>query len=68
MLIEFPAVAGGWYEIEYSTEGPSWQRVLTPIPAGGNRVQWVDRGLPATSAHPATVTTRLYRVRALPSP
>ncbi len=63
LLLEFSAVAGHWYQIEYSSDLMTWKLSPTPILAGANRVQWIDRGPAYTDSPPSTATTRYYRVR-----
>ncbi|MDB6135151.1 MAG: Immunoglobulin I-set domain protein [Verrucomicrobiales bacterium] len=68
-LIEFTAVPGELYEVQYSdTAGTSWSDSFTRIRAAGNRVQWIDRGFPATSSPPQPGKSRFYRVRHLTMP
>jgi uncharacterized ParB-like nuclease family protein len=61
-LIEFTAEAGKYYRVEYSDNDLAWKSCPVPIRAGGTKVQWIDRGPPWTESHPATKTSRFYRV------
>ncbi len=63
MLLEFTSTPGRRYEVEYSSDGESWQSSFPLIRAASNRTQWIDRGLPRTHRHPSLDGTRLYRVR-----
>jgi hypothetical protein len=66
MMIEFTSVPGQHYQIQYSTDGQTWQASLPQIRAAANRTQWIDRGLPRTESHPNTAGSRLYRVLEMP--
>ena len=63
VLLEFNAIPGRWYQVEYSSDLTNWKLSATPILAGANRVQWIDQGPPYTQSSPATTATRMYRVR-----
>lgn len=65
-LLEFDSVAGLFYKVEYSPDLIHWKLSPTSVQAGGNRVQWIDRGPPNTDAPPASVPARYYRIRNLP--
>jgi len=60
--VEFTAVVGARYSIEYSDDGTSWKQAQVLWIAGANRVRWFDRGLPATDPHPPAGTQRRYQV------
>ncbi|WP_193211579.1 PQQ-binding-like beta-propeller repeat protein [Luteolibacter marinus] len=62
LLIEFSAIPGGTYEIQYCDNTVDWKSSPILIHAAGNRVQWIDRGPPRTDAPPADKTSRFYRV------
>ncbi len=68
LLIEFPAVPDRRYEIQYSEDARTWKVSPMTIRAAGTRVQWIDRGPPATDSPPAEQASRFYRVRELPEP
>lgn len=68
LLLEFTAVAGRWYLVEYSHDSIAWKRTLAPIQAGANRVQWIDHGPPQTESPPAAQASRFYRVREITAP
>ena len=62
VLIEFPAVLGRTYLIQYQKQGEgTWTTVTPAIVASGNRVQWIDNGPPKTRSHPSAEEGRLYR-------
>lgn len=65
-LIEFAAVPGRAYLIQYSADASTWTDAVPPVVAGGTRVQWFDDGPPKTSAKPVAVGSRIYRVIELP--
>lgn len=65
VLIEFTATPGRVYEIQYSSDNVTWKASPTRLRAGGNRVQWVDRGPPQTDSPPLDKSSRFYRVREL---
>jgi len=66
LLIEFTTTPGRLYEVQYSSDNNTWKLSPTRIRAGGNRVQWIDRGPPQTDSSPADKSARFYRVRELP--
>ena len=66
MMIEFASTPGRSYQVQYSSDGTTWQKSLPPIRAAANRTQWTDRGLPRTDSHPAAHGTRFYRVALIP--
>ncbi len=54
-------------EVELDEAG-LWRPAGLPVRAGGNRVQWIDRGPPKTDAHPEMAgAMRMYRVAELPA-
>ena len=65
-LIEFSCEPGHHYEMQYSDDGTVWKSAATKLTAAGNRLQWIDRGPPATDKHPSQATMRFYRVSELP--
>lgn len=65
LLIEFTAIPGRLYEIEYSDDATTWHVSPMQIRAGANRVQWIDRGPPRTHTPPSATKSRFYRVRQL---
>lgn len=67
-LIEFRSTPGAWYEVHYSDDAASWKLSPVRIRAGGNRVQWIDRGPPRTEAPPAGGACRFYRVKKVAGP
>jgi hypothetical protein len=68
IMLEFTAVAGRWYIVEYSNNSIEWKRTLAPIQAAANRVQWIDHGPPQTDSLPADQRSRFYRVREISAP
>ena len=46
VLIEWPAVPGAHYLVEYSADMAAWHAGGPAIVSGGNRVQWIDKGAP----------------------
>ncbi len=66
LLIEFTAIPGRHYEIQYSDDASGWKLSPANIRAAGNRVQWIDRGPPATDSPPGEKASRFYRVREIP--
>ena len=63
ILIEFTARPGQQYLVQYSETGSAWLDSSVRIRAAGNRVQWIDQGLPRTSTPPPPGGQRFYRVR-----
>ncbi len=68
MLIEFTAMPGRSYEIQYSNDASDWKVSPLRIRAAGTRVQWIDRGPPGTDSPPAGHSSRFYRVREISQP
>ena len=64
ILLEFNSEEGKSYYIQYSHDTASWKTALPRIVGTGNRIQWVDNGLPKTDSHPSTARTRFYRILA----
>jgi sugar lactone lactonase YvrE len=63
VLIEFTAVPGHLYLVQYSDDAVNWKDSLTRLRAPGNRVQWIDRGAPRTDSPPGETGSRWYRVK-----
>jgi hypothetical protein len=64
-LIEFVAVPGRTYHIQYKTLlTDTWKTVQPPIFAPANRIQWIDSGPPGTESAPLAPGTgsRIYQV------
>jgi hypothetical protein len=59
-LLEFAAVPGARYVIQYADELGSWRTASGVVTAGATRVQWLDAGAPKTT--PPTGPGRFYRV------
>lgn len=63
MLLEFDAVAGERYTVHYQDAGMGgWAAAGAAFIAGGDRVQWLDRGPPKTGIKPSDARSRMYRV------
>jgi len=63
VLLEFNSVAGQSYYIQYARDPASpWKTALPRVEGTGNRIQWIDNGLPRTESHPATESSRFYRI------
>jgi hypothetical protein len=62
-LIEFEAVPGKTYHIQYtdSLSNP-WKTVQPGIVAPANRIQWIDSGPPGTECAPGDAGQRFYRI------
>jgi fibronectin type 3 domain-containing protein len=65
VVIEFNAVPGKPYRIQYSADAASWKSCPVSIRAGGTKVQWIDRGPPWTDSPPSSSPRRFYRVQSL---
>ncbi len=66
-LIEFTAIPGRSYAVQYSTNMmASWITVIPTIIAPANKVQWYDDGPPKTVSKPDTTGSRFYRIIQLP--
>jgi hypothetical protein len=61
-LIEFEAVPGRSYVVQYSSDMSNWVEAVPPVVAAGTRVQWLDDGPPKTVSKPAQLGSRFYRV------
>jgi hypothetical protein len=65
-LIEFPAVPGRTYVVEYSSDMTTWKAAVPAIVAAANRILWIDSGPPKTDSAPSLGQSRFYRVVLLP--
>jgi hypothetical protein len=65
-LIEFTAVRGRRYLVQYSSDRQHWKNARPVITAPSNRVQWYDDGPPKTDSKPTSLGSRFYRVEVLP--
>ena len=62
VLIEFPAIAGRRYQIDYRNgSAGEWKTSPMILEAGSNRLQFIDRGPPHTETSPAQSASRFYR-------
>jgi len=66
ILIEFAAVPGQVYRIEYCEDLLNWKTVTPSVSNGANRIQWIDNGPPKTESLPNDRVLRFYRVVAVP--
>jgi hypothetical protein len=62
-LIEFPAVPGRTYYVQYTPSlTNAWRTAQPKIVAPVNRIQWIDSGPPGTECAPGDAANRFYRV------
>ena len=66
--LEFPAIAGRWYCVSYSSDLTRWVDCPTPVQASGPTLYWTDSGQPKTATHPAGEPTRFYRIHEVTAP
>jgi hypothetical protein len=66
-LIEWPAIVGRTYIVQYSSDMTDWKTVVPSIVAAGTAVQWLDDGPPKTETKPNQAGSRFYRVFLLPA-
>jgi len=62
VLVEFTAIPGQVYAIQYSSNMVTWRTAVPAITAPANKVQWIDSGPPKTDSNPAQQPARYYRV------
>ncbi|TMP96834.1 MAG: hypothetical protein E6L09_14400 [Verrucomicrobia bacterium] len=62
MLIEFAAVPGQVYSIQYCDDFINWKTAIPSVTTGANRIQWIDNGPPKTECLPNLRLQRFYRV------
>ena len=62
LVIEFIAIPGATYSVQYTADMQTWNTALPPIIATSTRVQWVDSGPPKTPSVPGGLGQRFYRV------
>jgi hypothetical protein len=67
VLVEFSAVPGQVYAIQYSSDMQTWLTAVPVITAPATSVQWIDSGPPKTDSSPAQQPARYYRVVLLPA-
>lgn len=65
-LIEFTAVPGNRYAVQYSSDMTTWKTAVPIITAPANRVQWYDDGPPKTESQPSDTGSRFYQIVELP--
>jgi hypothetical protein len=61
-LIEFSAVPGQVYFIQYSDDLLHWKTVTPGVTSSANQIQWIDNGPPKTDSFPSDGLVRYYRV------
>jgi len=69
VLLEFPSETNRNYTVLYCNDATFSNQTLVALPtitAPADRVQWIDYGPPKTISHPASTTSRFYRVIANP--
>ncbi len=66
-LIEWPAIVGRSYMVQYSSDMTNWKTAVKSIVAAGTAVQWMDDGPPKTDTPPSQAGSRFYRVFLLPA-
>jgi hypothetical protein len=62
MNVNWEALAGFYYQIEYSPDLMAWFSLPTLTLAQGPAASWTDEGPPDTAAPPFSVSQRFYRV------
>ena len=67
VAVEFSAVPGQIYAVQYSADMMTWRTAVPAITAPTSRVQWIDAGPPKTDSNPAGQPARYYRVILLPA-
>ena len=65
-LLEFTAVPGSRYAVQYSSDMVVWKTANPVITAPSNKVQWYDDGPPKTESIPTNTGSRFYRVMEQP--
>jgi hypothetical protein len=66
-LIEWAALVGRTYTVQYSSDMTNWKTAVQAIVAAGTAVQWMDDGPPKTESKPNQAAARFYRVFLLPA-
>jgi len=61
-MIEFSAVPGQVYHIQYGDDMRTWKTVTPGGTSSANRIQWIDNGQPKTESFPSKQSARFYRV------
>ncbi len=61
-MIEFSAVPGQVYYIQYGDDMRTWKTVTPGGTSSANRIQWIDNGQPKTESFPSKQSARFYRV------
>jgi hypothetical protein len=66
VVIGFPTTPGNTYLILYSDDLITWQVATPSVTANATATQWYDDGPPKTDSKPFSITSRFYRVIAVP--
>ena len=66
-LLEWPAIVGRSYMVQYSSDLTNWKTAVNTIVAAGTAIQWYDDGPPKTESKPTVAGSRFYRVFLLPA-
>jgi hypothetical protein len=61
-MIEFSAVPGQVYHVQYCDDMRTWKTVTPGGSSDANRIQWIDNGQPKTDSFPSKGSSRFYRV------
>jgi hypothetical protein len=61
-LIEWTAIIGRTYTVQYSSDMTTWKTIVPSIVAPATEVQLLDDGPPKTETAPTQVGSRFYRV------
>jgi len=64
VTLSYPTLAGGAYQVEYSSSLSSWNNGPAAVPGDGSTKQWTDNG----SQIDGLPQRRLYRVRVQTAP
>ena len=64
-LLQWAALRGSTYVVEYSSDGGITWFSAVHLLAGSPRITWVDRGQPETQTKPSNKGGRMYRVKKL---
>jgi dienelactone hydrolase len=62
VTLSWPAVIGGWYQVETSDDLDRWTLLGSSTEAAAMLMTWTDDGT-LTGSHPSTAARRFYRIR-----
>lgn len=62
VTLSWPAVIGGWYQVETSDDLDRWTLLGSSTEAAATPMTWTDDGT-LTGTHPSTAAKRFYRIR-----